>query len=42
MAAAVLNHPAMGVAWLANELTQHGDRLEAGKIVLAGSFTRPV
>jgi 2-oxo-hept-3-ene-1,7-dioate hydratase len=42
VAAAVLNHPAMGVAWLANKLAQHGDRLEAGEIVLAGSFTRPM
>ncbi|MDY6809647.1 MAG: 2-oxo-hepta-3-ene-1,7-dioic acid hydratase [Actinomycetota bacterium] len=42
VAAAVLNHPATGVAWLANKLHHHGDRLEAGEIVLAGSFTRPV
>lgn len=42
VAAAVLNHPATGVAWLANKLAQHGDRLEAGEIVLAGSFTRPM
>jgi 2-oxo-hept-3-ene-1,7-dioate hydratase len=42
VAAAVLNHPATGVAWLANKLAQHGDKLEAGEIVLAGSFTRPM
>jgi len=42
VAAAVLNHPATGVAWLANKLAQHGDRLEAGEIILAGSFTRPM
>ncbi len=42
LAAAVLNHPAAGVAWLANKLAQHGSRLEAGEIVLAGSFTRPM
>lgn len=42
VAAAVLNHPATGVAWLANKLAQHGDRLEASEIVLAGSFTRPM
>ncbi len=42
VAAAVLNHPATGVAWLANKLAQHGDRLEAGEIVLGGSFTRPM
>lgn len=42
VAAGVLNHPANGVAWLANKLAQHGDRLEAGEIILAGSFTRPM
>ena len=42
LAAAVLNHPANGVAWLANKLAQHGEELKAGEIVLAGSFTRPV
>jgi 2-oxo-hept-3-ene-1,7-dioate hydratase len=41
VAAGVLNHPATGVAWLANKLHQHGARLEAGEIILAGSFTRP-
>ncbi|MEV7529014.1 2-keto-4-pentenoate hydratase [Agrococcus sediminis] len=38
----VLGNPAQGVAWLAGKLAQHGDRLEAGELVLAGSFTRPV
>jgi 2-oxo-hept-3-ene-1,7-dioate hydratase len=42
LGAAVLNHPANGVAWLANKLAPHGEALEAGEIVLAGSFTRPV
>ncbi|WP_282827791.1 2-oxo-hept-4-ene-1,7-dioate hydratase [Gulosibacter sediminis] len=42
VAAAVLNHPATGVAWLANKFHQHGQRLEAGEIILAGSFTRPM
>lgn len=41
LAAGVLGHPATGVAWLAAKLHQHGERLEAGEIVLAGSFTRP-
>ncbi len=39
---AVLGHPATGVAWLAERLAGHGDRLAAGEIVLAGSFTRPM
>ncbi|MBO3664938.1 2-oxo-hept-4-ene-1,7-dioate hydratase [Microbacterium stercoris] len=38
----VLGHPGQGVAWLANKMHQHGDRLEAGEVILAGSFTRPV
>jgi len=49
VAAGVLGHPALGVAWLANKLGQHGVTLEAGHIVLAGSFaphaeaaTRPI
>jgi len=42
VAAAVLNHPAMGVVWLANKLAQHGDSLQAGELILAGSFTRPM
>ena len=42
VAAGVLNNPAQGVAWLANRLAPHGEWLEAGEIVLSGSFTRPV
>ncbi|MDN3310345.1 2-oxo-hepta-3-ene-1,7-dioic acid hydratase [Microbacterium oryzae] len=42
VAGAVLGHPANGVAWLANKLAAHGDRLEAGEIILSGSFTRPM
>ena len=41
LAAAVLNHPANGVAWLANKLAGHGEQLNTGDVVLAGSFTRP-
>jgi 2-oxo-hept-3-ene-1,7-dioate hydratase len=41
LAAAVLNHPATGVAWLANKIAPHGEQLNAGDIVLGGSFTRP-
>ncbi|MEI4271202.1 2-oxo-hepta-3-ene-1,7-dioic acid hydratase [Klenkia sp. LSe6-5] len=42
VAAGVLGHPALGVAWLANKLAQHGTVLDAGEVVLAGSFTRPM
>ena len=41
LAAAVLNHPATGVAWLANKIAPHDEQLNAGDVVLAGSFTRP-
>ena len=42
LGAGVLNQPARGVAWLANRLAAYGDHIEAGQIVLAGSFIRPV
>ncbi|MCR2813695.1 fumarylacetoacetate hydrolase family protein [Microbacterium sp. zg.Y1090] len=42
VAAGVLGHPATGVAWLANKFHAHGACLEAGEIILAGSFTRPM
>jgi 2-oxo-hept-3-ene-1,7-dioate hydratase len=37
----VLNHPAAGVAWLANKIAPYDEQLNAGDVVLAGSFTRP-
>jgi 2-oxo-hept-3-ene-1,7-dioate hydratase len=42
LAAGVQGDPAIGVAWLANKLAPWGETLQAGHIVLAGSFTRPV
>ena len=42
VAAAVLNHPANGPAWLANKIAPHGEWLEPGQIILGGSFTAPV
>jgi 2-oxo-hept-3-ene-1,7-dioate hydratase len=42
LAAGVLGHPALGVAWLANKICQYGHAMEPGHIVLAGSFTRVV
>jgi len=42
LAAGVLNHPATSVAWLANKIAPNGLALEAGKVVLAGSFIRPI
>jgi len=42
VSAAVLNHPAKGVAWLANKLAPYDVTLQPGQIILGGSFTRPV
>jgi 2-oxo-hept-3-ene-1,7-dioate hydratase len=41
LAAAVLNHPGHGVAWLANKIAPYGEQLNAGEVILGGSFTRP-
>jgi 2-oxo-hept-3-ene-1,7-dioate hydratase len=41
LAAGVLNHPATGVAWLANKIAPYDEQLNAGDVVLSGSFTRP-
>ncbi|MGV3493051.1 MAG: 2-oxo-hept-4-ene-1,7-dioate hydratase [Ramlibacter sp.] len=42
LAAGVQGHPAVGIAWLAHKLAPWGEGLEAGEVVLAGSFTRPI
>jgi 2-oxo-hept-3-ene-1,7-dioate hydratase len=42
LAAGVQGHPAVGIAWLAKRLAPWGEHLQAGEIVLAGSFTKPV
>lgn len=42
LAAGVLNHPARGIAWLANRLAAYGGEITAGQVVLSGSFIRPV
>lgn len=42
VAAGVLGHPAMAIAWLANKVGRFGDILEPGRVMLSGSFTRPV
>lgn len=41
VAAAVLNHPANGLVWLARRLAGQGKGLHSGEVVLSGSFTRP-
>lgn len=42
VAAGVLNHPANGVAWLANKLFRFEVSLLPGEIILGGSFTRAI
>lgn len=42
LAAGVLNHPATGVAWLANKLAAIGQAIEPNQVVLAGSFIRAI
>jgi len=42
VAAAVLNHPANGIAWLAKKYADHGLSLEPGQVILSGSFTSAV
>jgi len=41
LAAGVLDHPGNGIVWLANKIAAYGEQLNAGDVVLAGSFTRP-
>lgn len=42
LGAGVLNDPLVSVSWLADRLALYGDRIEAGQIILSGSFIRPV
>lgn len=42
LGAGVLDHPARGIVWLANRLAEYGDGIDAGQIVLSGSFIRPI
>ena len=40
--AAVLDDPVMGIVWLARRMHQYGQRIEAGQIILSGSFIAPI
>lgn len=42
LGAGVLNDPATGIVWLVHRLARYGQRIEAGEIVLSGSFIRPI
>ncbi|MGY3437170.1 MULTISPECIES: 2-oxo-hept-4-ene-1,7-dioate hydratase [unclassified Marinovum] len=42
LGAGVLNDPVESVVWLARRMAQYGQSIEAGQIILSGSFIRPV
>ncbi|MCK0142075.1 2-oxo-hept-4-ene-1,7-dioate hydratase [Aliiroseovarius sp. F20344] len=42
LGAGVLNDPVEGVVWLARRMAQYGQQIEAGQVILSGSFIRPV
>lgn len=42
LGAGVLNDPVTGIVWLAERMGQYGQRIEAGQVILSGSFIRPV
>lgn len=42
LGAAVLDDPVAGLVWLARRMGQYGQRIEAGQVVLSGSFIGPV
>jgi 2-oxo-hept-3-ene-1,7-dioate hydratase len=42
LGAAVLDDPVMGIVWLARRMGQYGQRIEAGQVVLSGSFIAPI
>lgn len=42
LGAAVLDDPVMGLVWLARRMAQYGQRIEAGQVILSGSFIAPL
>lgn len=42
LGAGVLNDPVEAVVWLARRMAMYGQRIEAGQVILSGSFIRPV
>ena len=42
LGAGVLNDPVESVVWLARRMAQYGQSIEAGQIILSGSFIRPI
>lgn len=42
LGAGVLNDPVTGILWLVHRLAQYGQGIEAGQVLLSGSFIRPI
>ena len=42
LGAGVLNDPVESVVWLARRMATYGQRIEAGHVILSGSFIRPI
>ena len=42
LGAAVLDDPVMGIVWLARRMGHYGQRIEAGQVILSGSFIAPL
>ncbi|MCB1382144.1 MAG: 2-oxo-hepta-3-ene-1,7-dioic acid hydratase [Notoacmeibacter sp.] len=42
LGAAVLDDPVMGIVWLARRMHHYGQRIEAGQVILSGSFIAPI
>ena len=42
LGAGVLDDPVTGILWLVHRLAAYGQGVEAGQVVLAGSFIRPI
>ncbi len=42
LGAAVFDDPVTGLVWLTRRMAQYGQRIEAGPIILSGSFIGPV
>lgn len=42
LGAGVLNDPIMGIVWLAKRMSDYGQKIEEGQIILSGSFIRAI
>ena len=42
LGAGVLGDPVMGIVWLSERMTQYGQSIEPGQVILSGSFIRPL